>query len=83
MGEQELIFDLAEIYLVSVICSGCNHGIIFNVKNVDTAVPSRCPICQMDFGLIGEGLGVYRRFYHRMLETGHKVQFRMPVPKEG
>jgi hypothetical protein len=83
MGEQELIFDLAEIHLVSVECSHCGHSLIFDVRKVDTDVPNVCPVCRTDFRLIAEGLSRYRKFYHHMPEAGHKVEFRIRVPKEG
>lgn len=78
MGEQELIFGLEEMHLISVTCAGCGHGIIFDVRNRDTAVPTACPVCHADFGVIGEGLGYYRRFYIHMLEAAkHKTEFRI------
>jgi len=81
MGEQELVFDVLEMSVVSVTCSECFSGITFNVCNGDTGLPTECPVCHKDFRQVGKLLGDYRQFYRAVQGIKPVFQFRVRVKK--
>jgi hypothetical protein len=81
MGDQEFIFDINEMFLVTVICSECHNGILFNCSNGDTGLPTACPTCNTDLKKTGQLLGDYRKFFKAVLESPHTFQFRVRAKK--
>lgn len=81
MGMEESVFDVLEMFCISVTCSKCLNGINFNAANGDTGLPSECPICHADFRKVGELLGQYRKFYASVKESSHTFQFRVRIKK--
>jgi len=77
MGEQEFIFNVMEMGMVAVTCSGCLNGITFNAGNGDTGLPTKCPVCNGDFRQVGELLGKYREFFKGVNAQNNTFQFRV------
>ncbi len=77
MGERELILDVSELHILSVECSKCGVGIVFDVSKQHAHLPDICPACKEKMELEGECLGRYRRFFQRVSEARQKFYFRV------
>jgi hypothetical protein len=76
---KELIFDVAEMHVISVHCPKCETGIVLDVKK-ETTAPEYCPSCKEKMEFEGEVIRQYTKFYQRMVESKRSFQFRVSVP---
>ncbi len=84
MSEQELVFNVKELNVLSLTCSQCGHGTIFDFKSSDyleKMVSSVCSICKTELALdLQEQLKAYRGFYDSM-SACERVEFRVRLVK--
>ena len=80
MSEQELIFNVKELHVISLTCSECGHGTIFDFKSSDyleKSVSPVCSICKTELMIdLQEQLKSYRCFYDSMSRC-ERVEFRV------
>ena len=80
MSEQELIFNVKELHVISLTCSECGHGTIFDFKSsdyLDKSVSPVCSICKTELMVdLQEQLKSYRCFYDSMSRC-ERVEFRV------
>jgi uncharacterized ferredoxin-like protein len=80
MSEQEMILDVKELHVLSLTCSQCGHGTIFDFKSSDyleKMVSPTCSICKTELAVdLQEQLKAYRGFYDSM-SACNRVQFRV------
>jgi uncharacterized ferredoxin-like protein len=53
MSEQELVFNVRELHVLSLTCSECGHGTIFDFKSSDyleKSVSPKCSVCKAELG---------------------------------
>jgi hypothetical protein len=84
MSEQELVFKVKELHVLSLTCSDCGHGTIFDFKRSDylaKSIASRCSICNTELMVdLQEQLKAYRCFYDSMSNC-ERIEFRVRVNK--
>jgi hypothetical protein len=80
MSEQELVFNVKELHVLSLTCSQCGHGTIFDFKGSDyleKMVSPVCSICKTELAVdLQEQLKAYRGFYDSM-SACDRVEFRV------
>jgi len=76
MGEQEFIFNVAELNMISIACSQCKGSLTFDAGKITVNLPNKCPLCGADFLVESTFVGEYIRIYNRLKDAAHKVQFR-------
>jgi len=80
MSEQELVFHVKELHVISLTCSHCGHGKIFAFKSSDyleKSVSPQCAICKTELAVdLQEQLKAYRCFYDSM-SLCERVEFRV------
>jgi hypothetical protein len=80
MSEQELVLNVKELHVLSLTCSECGHGTIFDFKSSDyleKSVPPKCSICKTELAVdLQEQLQAYRCFYDSMSACG-RIEFRV------
>jgi hypothetical protein len=84
MSEQELVFKVKELHVLSLTCSECGHGTIFDFKSSDhleELVSPRCSICKLELMVdLQEQLKAYRCFYDSMSKCD-RMEFRVRLSK--
>ena len=84
MSEQELVFKVKELHVLSLMCSTCGHGTIFDFKSSDyleKSVSPVCSICKTELMVdLQEQLKSYRCFYDSMSRC-ERVEFRVRLNK--
>jgi uncharacterized ferredoxin-like protein len=84
MSEQELVFNVKELNVLSLTCSQCGHGTIFDFKSSDyleKMVSPVCSICRTELAVdLQEQLKAYRGFYDSM-SACERVEFRVRLIK--
>jgi transcription elongation factor Elf1 len=84
MSEQELIFNVRELHVLSLRCSNCGHGTIFDFENKDykeILVSPICAVCGLELEVdLREQLNAYRGFYDSMSKFD-RVEFRVRADK--
>src|ERR1700694_3184931 len=79
MSEQELVFNVKELHVITLTCSECGHGTIFDFKSNDyleKSVSPKCCICNTELMVdLQEQLKAYRCFYDSMSRC-ERVEFR-------
>lgn len=84
MSEQELVFNVKELNVLSLTCSQCGHGTIFDFKSSDyleKMVSPVCSICKTEVAVdLQEQLKAYRGFYDSM-SACERVEFRVRLNK--
>jgi len=84
MSEQELVFSVKELHVLSLTCSECGHGTIFDFKSSDhleKSVSPRCSICKVELMAdLQEQLKAYSRFYDIMSKC-ERMEFRVRLSK--
>jgi hypothetical protein len=84
MSEQELIFNVRELHVLSLRCFNCGHGIIFDFENKDyleKMVSPKCAVCNAELEVdLREQLNAYRAFYESMSKC-ERVEFRVRASK--
>jgi hypothetical protein len=82
MSEQELILNVKELHVLSLTCSHCGHGTIFDFKSSDSlekSVSPQCSICKTELAVdLWEQLKAYRCFYDSMSRC-ERLEFRVRV----
>jgi DNA-directed RNA polymerase subunit RPC12/RpoP len=80
MSEQELVLNVKELHVLSLTCSECGHGTIFDFKSSDyleNSVSPKCSICKTELPVnLQEQLQAYRCFYDSMSACG-RIEFRV------
>ena len=80
MSEHELVFHVKELHVISLTCSECGHGTIFDFKSTDyleKSVSPKCSICKTELEVdLQEQLKAYRGFYDSM-SACERVEFRV------
>jgi len=84
MSEQELVFNVKELHVLSLACSNCGHGTIFDFETKDyleKAVSPRCSVCNIELEVdLREQLNAYRCFYDSMSKCT-RIEFRVRLSK--
>jgi hypothetical protein len=84
MSEQELVFNVKELHILSLACANCGHGTIFDFGTKDyleKLVSPMCGVCNAEMEVdLKEQLNAYRRFYESMSKCG-RVEFRVRLSK--
>ncbi|HEY1676920.1 MAG TPA: hypothetical protein VGG04_04385 [Candidatus Sulfotelmatobacter sp.] len=79
MSEQELIFKVKELHILSLACANCGHGTTFDFETKDyleKLVSPRCAVCNTELEVdLREQLNAYRGFYDSMSKC-ERVEFR-------
>jgi hypothetical protein len=80
MSEQELVFKVKELNVLSLTCSECGHGTLIDFKNSDylaRLVSSQCSICNTELTVdLQEQLKAYGCFYSCMASRD-RIEFRV------
>lgn len=80
MSEQELIFRVKELHLLSLVCGNCGHGTTFDFETKDyleKMVSPICAVCKKELEVdLKEQLNAYRGFYDSMSKCD-RVEFRV------
>jgi hypothetical protein len=80
MSEQELVFKVKELHVLSLTCSTCGHGTIFDFKDthyLEKMVTPKCCVCMTELAVdLQEELKAYRCFYDSMSRC-ERVEFRV------
>jgi hypothetical protein len=80
MSEQELIFKVKELHVLSLACVNCGHGTTFDFETKDyleKSVTPRCSVCNTELEVdLQEQLNAYRCFYDSMAKC-ERVEFRV------
>jgi hypothetical protein len=84
MSEQELVFRVKELHVLSLACANCGHGTIFDFETKDyleKSVSPRCAVCDTELEVdLQEQLNSYRGFYDSMSKC-ERVEFRVRLNK--
>jgi hypothetical protein len=84
MSEQELVFQVKELHVISLRCASCGHGTIFDFKSSDyleKMVSPTCSICKTELAMdLREQLEAYRGFYESM-SACEQVEFRVRLER--
>src|SRR5580704_4221477 len=80
MSEQELVLNVKELHVLSLTCSHCGHGTIFDFKSSDyleKSVSPQCSVCKTELAVdLQEQLKAYRCFYDSM-SMCERLEFRV------
>ena len=80
MSEQELVFNVKELHVLSLACANCGHGTIFDFETKDyleKLVSPKCGVCNTELEVdLKEQLNAYRCFYDTMSKC-ERVEFRV------
>jgi hypothetical protein len=84
MSEQELVFGVKELHVMSLACANCGHGTIFDFETKDyleKLVSPKCAVCNTELEVdLREQLNAYRGFYDSMSKC-KRVEFRVRLTK--
>ena len=84
MSEQELVFNVKELHILSLACSNCGHGTIFDFETQDyqeKLISPKCAVCNTELEVdLKEQLNAYRGFYESMSKC-KRVEFRVRLNK--
>lgn len=84
MSEQELVFNVKELHVMSLACANCGHGTIFDFETKDyleKLVSPKCAVCNVELEVdLQEQLNAYRCFYDSMSKC-ERVEFRVRLNK--
>jgi hypothetical protein len=84
MSEQELVFNVKELHVLSLGCGNCGHGTIFDFETKDyleQSVSPKCAVCNAELEVdLKEQLKAYRCFYDSMSRC-ERVEFRVRLSK--
>jgi transcription elongation factor Elf1 len=84
MSEQELVFNVKELHLLSLACAHCGHGTTFDFETKDyleSLVSATCAVCGTELEVdLRQQLNAYRGFYDSMSKC-ERVEFRVRVNK--
>jgi len=84
MSEQELVFSVKELHVLSLACGNCGHGTIFDFETKDyleKLVSPKCAVCNTELEVdLRDQLHAYRGFYDSMSKC-ERVEFRVRLNK--
>lgn len=84
MSEQELIFNVKELHIISLACGDCGHGTIFDFETADykeKLISPKCAVCNTELEVdLKEQLNAYRCFYESMSRC-ERIEFRVRLNK--
>ncbi|MFZ3342937.1 MAG: hypothetical protein WA609_15175 [Terriglobales bacterium] len=84
MSEQELVFRVKELHILSLACASCGHGTTFDFESEDyleKLVSPKCGVCHTELEVdLREQLNAYRGFYASMSKC-ERVEFRVRLNK--
>jgi hypothetical protein len=84
MSEQELVFNVKELHVISLACGNCGHGTIFDFETSDyleKLISPKCAVCNTELEVdLKEQLDAYRGFYESMSKC-RRVEFRVRLNK--
>ena len=84
MSEQELVFNVRELHILSLACGNCGHGTIFDFETTDyqeKLISPKCAVCNLELEVdLKEQLNAYRCFYESMSKC-ERVEFRVRLNK--
>jgi hypothetical protein len=84
MSEQELVFNVKELHVLSIGCGNCGHGTTFDFETKDyleKSVSPKCAVCNTELEVdLKEQLKAYRCFYDSMSRC-ERVEFRVRLGK--
>jgi uncharacterized ferredoxin-like protein len=84
MSEQELVFNVRELHVISLTCGNCGHGTIFDFETKDyleKSVSPKCAVCNTELEVdLQEQLNAYRGFYDSM-SMCERIEFRVRLNK--
>ncbi len=84
MSEQEQVFSVKELHVMSLACANCGHGTIFDFATKDyleKLVSPKCAVCNTELEIdLKEQLNAYRCFYDSMSKC-ERVEFRVRLAK--
>jgi hypothetical protein len=82
MSEQELVFNVKELHVISIACANCGHGTTFDFETKDyleKSVSQKCAVCNVELEVdLKEQLKAYRMFYNSM-SLCKRVEFRVRI----
>ena len=82
MGEQELIFDVAELAVVAWVCGDCQTTVLVDCANEKIRLPDSCPSCGKTKQGVQQILGHYRKFFDGIKNIApERFQFRARVKR--
>jgi hypothetical protein len=79
MSEQELVYRVKDLHLISIGCLGCGHVTTIDFDNkelLEGSVPGRCSMCGKGLGIDMQALKGYRWFYDEVVKCD-QVEFRV------
>jgi len=84
MSEQELVFNVKELHVISLSCGNCGHGTIFDFESTDyqeKLISPKCAVCNTELEVdLKEQLNAYRCFFESMSKCG-RIEFRVRLNK--
>jgi hypothetical protein len=84
VSEQELVFNVKELHVLSLACGKCGHGTIFDFETQDyleKLVSPMCAVCHTELEVdLKEQLNAYRCFYESMSKCA-RIEFRVRLNK--
>jgi uncharacterized ferredoxin-like protein len=84
LSEQELIFNVKELHVLSLTCGQCGHGTTFDFETKDyleKSVSPKCAVCDTELEVdLKEQLNAYRCFYESMSKC-ERIEFRVRLKK--
>src|SRR5580658_7983347 len=84
MSEQESVFNVKELHVLSLTCGKCGHGTIFDFETQDyqeKLISPKCAVCNTELEVdLKQQLNAYRCFYESMSKCG-RVEFRVRLHK--
>jgi uncharacterized ferredoxin-like protein len=84
MSEQELVFNVKELHVLSLTCGNCGHGTIFDFETPDyqeKLISPKCAVCNTELEVdLKEQLNAYRAFYESMSKCA-RIEFRVRLNK--
>jgi hypothetical protein len=84
LSEQELIFNVKELHVLSLTCGHCGHGTTFDFETKDyleKSVSPKCAVCNTELEVdLKEQLNAYRCFYESMSKC-ERIEFRVRLKK--
>jgi hypothetical protein len=79
MSEQELVYRVKDLHVISIGCLGCGHATTIDFDNkelLEGAVPGQCSMCGKHLGIDMQALKGYRWFYDEVVKCD-QVEFRV------
>jgi hypothetical protein len=77
---KKLVLDFADLSHLAIECPKCRSEVVFDSSNTKNGIPSKCPVCQEEYGpLFHAALASYRDFYTSVSKSSYKVRSHISV----